>query len=86
MGAIVRLNTLYRHANNNTVAFEILKRFYVPETGVWKLKVAWWVVSSRRVPAPMLITQKIEIPTSRVAEWRPMDWNERGPAPQLQVL
>ena len=82
----MRLNTLYRHANNTTVAFEIIKRFYVTETGVWKLKVAWWNIGSRHDPWPMLLTQKIQIPEARVAEWLPMGWNARTTALKLEIL
>ncbi len=82
----INLHHLYRHDANRTVEFEILKRYYVPETKVWKLKVAWWVISSKRPPCPMLISQKIEIPLAKVREWLPMGWHDRGPASVMEVL
>lgn len=82
----MRLQTLYRHVNNTTVAFEIHKRFYVPETGVWKLKVGWWNIGSRHDPWPLLITQNIQIPDAKVAEWLPMGRRDRAPAPRMEII
>ncbi len=82
----MRLNQLYRHQANSTVAFEVIKKFFVMEKQVWKLKVAWWNIGSCHDPWPLMITQKIEIPAKKVSEWLPMAWDERGPAPRMQTL
>lgn len=78
----MRYDCLYRHVNNLTVAFQLIKAFYVREKQLWKLKVMWWNVSSRRAPHPINIILRIEIPNERIKEWKTMDFDELGPAPQ----
>lgn len=75
-------DVLWRHKDNKTVAFEVLKRFFIKEKKTWSLKVAWYVISPLREPCPMIISQRIRIPMEHSKEWIAMDMNCRGPASQ----
>jgi len=67
----MRRDVLYKHVNNTDVAFEIIKKFYVVEKHLWKLKVKWWRVNkANRIKYCMDITQRIEIPADKVRDWR----------------
>lgn len=62
---------LRKHINNTDVAFETLKRFYVRETGVWKLKVRWWNVGKCHAPYDMHIEQKLTLTAGQMNDWKP---------------
>ena len=62
---------LLKHINNTTVAMEILKQFYVPEKELYKLKVRWYTISSKRPPICMNIVQRIEIKKIDMPNWKP---------------
>lgn len=59
---------LYKHKNNTDVAFEIVKKFYVKEKDLYKLKVSWWNIVHK--PWPMQVFQKLKIPAKALRE----DW------------
>lgn len=74
-------NCLYRHNNCRTVAFEVIKSFYIKEKKLIKLTVWWWNISSIRVPIHMGITQKITIPLEKIHEYNIMSYGSFGPPP-----
>lgn len=76
----MRLDCLYRHANNSTIAFEIDKRFYIPEKKAWSLKVCWWNIGACHKPWPLGISQRITILDSTKADWIRMEFGDRAPA------
>ncbi len=78
----MRTDCLYRHINNTTVAFEVVKRFYVKEKKAWSLRVVWWNVGAAHDPWPLGVSQRITIPADALADWMPMEFHERGPAPK----
>lgn len=61
---------LLKHANNTDVAIEVLKRFYVKETSVWKLKVRWWNIGTKHEPWCMNIEQRIELTEAARRDWK----------------
>ncbi len=72
---------LYKHKNNATVAFEVLKRFLVHEKMEWKLKVRWYCVSSKRAPESMGFEERVKIPHALAHQWTRMGYGDRVPAP-----
>jgi hypothetical protein len=69
--------TLYKHKNNTDVAFEIVKRFYVKEKDLYKIKVCWWNVVPSHKPYCMNIFQTIKIPrTVYYSDWEMMEVHE----------
>lgn len=66
---------LRKHVNNNDVALEVIKAFFVPEKKVWKLKVRWWNIGIVHAPWSMGIIEKLEI-DDRVwkLDWKPYKW------------
>lgn len=60
---------LKKHRNNQDVAIEILKRFFVPEKQVWKLKVRWYRIYRNRPPMCMNIDQRITVARKDWAQW-----------------
>jgi hypothetical protein len=69
----VQKNVLYRHKENSTVAFEVLKSFYVKEKKLYKVKVKWWNIGRCHEPWCMEITQKLEIPVTKLTEFEFMN-------------
>ncbi len=61
--------SLRKHVNNTDVAIEILKRFYVREKDLWKLKVRWWNVGKSHEPWCMNLEQKITVKSTDLANW-----------------
>ncbi len=54
---------LYKHKNNTDVAMEVLKKFYVKEKDVVKLKIRWWRVNrANDVLYNMNIVERFVIP------------------------
>jgi hypothetical protein len=53
---------LYKHRKNTDIAFQIIKRFYVREKDLYKIKVCWWNVGLCHKPWCMNIIQTIKIP------------------------
>lgn len=62
---------IWRHYLTTDVGFVVEKAFYVPEARVWKLKISWVNLGICHDPLPMNITQRIEIPESKLDEWVP---------------
>ena len=68
---------IWRHYLTTDVGFVVEKAFYVKEKDVWKLKVHWINLGICHDPQPMNITQRIEIPGSKVKEWVPTSGRQR---------
>lgn len=83
-------HNLYKHEKMTTIAAEIIKCFYVKEKEVWKLRVRWWNVRHGREPACFAPfgewDQKLEIPKSKVREWKWIDFDHRNEKPKLREL
>lgn len=62
---------LLKHPKSNDIAMEVLKKFYVKEKDVWKIRVRWWNIGPHE-PFCMWIEEKIQLPTEKFMEWRPM--------------
>lgn len=73
---------LYRHPNNRDVAFEIERKFYVKEKGVWKLKVTWWNVGTIHAPWPLGVSQRLELTEAKLLEFKPFPVDGRVPPPE----
>ena len=70
---------LYKHKDNEDVAFEVLKKFYIKEKQQWKLKIRWWNIGKVHPPYCMGIQQKIILDRAtwsndwQLYRWRPID-------------
>lgn len=70
---------LYKHKDNEDVAFEVLKKFYVKEKQQWKMTVRWWNIGKVHAPWCMGINQKITLSLEVWCKdwqyywWRPID-------------
>jgi len=66
---------LYKHKNNTDVAFELIKKFYVKQKDLYKMKVMWWRVNkANKVLYCMNIIQNIKIKRdSWRSEWEIID-------------
>jgi len=60
---------LLYHPATTDIAMEVIKRFYVPEKQIWKLKVQWWNIGRRHPPFCMYITQNIKLTAEQFREW-----------------
>lgn len=66
---------LLKHVDNEDVAIEILKRFYIKEKQEWILKVRWWNVGRCHPPWDMGLIQKIRVSQiDRFTKWKPYQW------------
>jgi hypothetical protein len=73
---------LYRHNNNQDVAFEILHASKsLANDGAWILDVSWWNIGNCHDPWPMGISQTIRIKKEDTYNWNKMAISERGPKP-----
>jgi hypothetical protein len=62
---------LYKHTRNTDVAFEIIKRIYIKEKDLYKMKVCWWNVGMCHEPWNMNVIQNISIPRSTFySDWQ----------------
>jgi len=71
MSPVERSVRLYIHPNNNDVAFEILKKYYIKEGKRYSLKVRWWRVSRERkkIIQCMNIIERLKLPASKLREY-----------------
>lgn len=58
----------------------MIKRFFVREKSLWKLKVRWWNIGTRHSPFSMGIEQRIEVTRDGLRLWRPYDYSLTQPA------
>jgi hypothetical protein len=77
--------TLFKHPSNRDVAFEIERRFYVKEKGIWKLRVTWWNVGTCHAPWPMGLSQRIELTDQKLLEFKPFPVNGRVSPPEAVI-
>jgi hypothetical protein len=63
------MTTLYKHENNTDVAFEILKQFYIRETGKRKLHIRWWNIGKCHEPWCMYLDQKLVLTLEEFSRW-----------------
>lgn len=67
---------LKKHIKNNDVAIEIIKKFYVKEKDLWKLRVCWWNIGVCHEPWCMNIKENIEIPGPEMKNWKNYEYTE----------
>ena len=65
---------LKKHINNEDVALEVIKSFYVKEKELWKFKVMWYNIGKYHAPWCMNIIQNIEIPKEKWKEWETYEY------------
>lgn len=66
---------LRKHVNNQDIAIEVLKSFYVKEKDLWKLKVRWWNIGVCHPPWCMGITEKLSISNKELkTNWKAYEW------------
>jgi len=77
---------LYKHQANTTVALEVLKKFYVKEKKLYKLKVRWWNIGKCHEPWCMGIVENIEIPRDKwFGEWQLYDYTKQPKTTYMSV-
>ena len=65
-----------KHVNNNDVALEVLKRFYVTRKKVWKIEVRWWNIGVSHAPWCMNIIETITVDDRAwKLDWKPYVWH-----------
>jgi hypothetical protein len=66
---------LLKHIDNQDVAIETLKSYFIKEKQEWSIKVRWWNVGVSHPPWCMNIEQKIRISKrDRLLKWKPYAW------------
>lgn len=68
------VSMLKKHPNNETVAIEILKLFFVPEKNIYKVKVRWWKIGTKNPPMCLNIIEKFEFTPEKLKEWKHYEW------------
>jgi hypothetical protein len=68
---------LYRHRENSTIAYQILKQFYVKEKDIHKLKVMVWNIGNCHTPWCMSIVDKFELTTAKLKEFEKMSFGDK---------
>ena len=64
---------MLKHINNNDVAIEIIRKFYVHEKQMYEFKVRWWNIGKCHTPYYMGIEQKIAVSKQEAANWVPYE-------------
>lgn len=64
---------LYKHINGTDIAFQVLKKFYVKEKKLWKLKVLWWNIGRSHEPFCINVEQNIKLPRGYQKDWEPYE-------------
>ncbi len=78
---------LFKHPAMRTVAFKVLKTFYVKEKCLWKLKVEWYKISTLRPPERTSFKEWIELTRSKWKEFEPIPIGAKVDIPtQFQVV
>jgi hypothetical protein len=68
---------LYKHVNNTDIAFELVKKYYIPEKDAYSIKVRWYRVRGIRVLWYFGIEERICIPRNIFRKnWEEVDYEE----------
>lgn len=70
---------LYRHRQNQDIAFRVVTRFYIRQKDMWSLKVEWWNIGACHAPHPMTITQRLTLHSDARKDWVEMELHEKAP-------
>jgi hypothetical protein len=78
---------LYKHKNNEDVAVEVLKKFYIPQKRQWKLTIRWWNIGRVHPPWCMGIEEKITLDQDTWRnDWQPYTWRPIDRPKIIQLL
>lgn len=67
---------LLKHPASSDIAMEVIKKFYVEEKDVYKLRVKWWNIGRCHAPFCMNVTQKLTLPAAKFREWKYMEYGK----------
>lgn len=60
---------LLRHRTSTDVAIQVLRKHYIQEKQLYKLKVRWWNIGKCHRPWDMGIEQKIVLSRKQIVDW-----------------
>lgn len=80
-----RVGGLYRFKANREVGFEVIKRFYVVEKDLWKLKISWVNIGTH-APWHMGIEQRIKLTSDKLKALESISYTFRIPAKEYDPI